>query len=165
MRLRVAATAALLSASVALAADWPQWGRDATRNAVSPEKNPPLDFVLPSETDKTGRNVAWKVDLERWSVVPPVIADGLVWVCTAARDPNGDEDTIPAKDWDGGVLVCYRESDGKRLWRHRTPRLAGKGCIRRTSPVPPSGRCRSSRGTACGTSTTAARSCASTSGR
>src|SRR5262249_54846895 len=33
----------------------------------------------------------------------------------------------PTKDWDGGLLMCFRESDGKPLWEHRTPRLSGKG--------------------------------------
>ena len=35
--------------------DWPMLGRDSTRNSVSPEKNPPLDWDV-----KTGRNIKWR---------------------------------------------------------------------------------------------------------
>lgn len=107
------------------AADWPQWGRDATRNAVSPEKNPPTDFRLPEidkgKTTAAGKNVAWHAELGDQTVIAPVVADGLVWVCTSARRP--DDDKIATKEWDGGVLMCFRERDGKQLWKQRTPRL------------------------------------------
>ena len=102
------------------AADWTQWGRDASRNAVSPEKNPPS--FADGKLGELGREIAWKAELEHL-VVPPVVANGLVWVCTRGRQP--EDEKIPAKDWDGGVLKCLRESDGKLLWKHRTPRLSG----------------------------------------
>jgi len=35
------AASALLREGLAQAADWPMYGRDATRNSVSPERNPP----------------------------------------------------------------------------------------------------------------------------
>jgi len=125
-------TAAILTALLlsipSPAADWPQWGRDASRNAVSPEKNPPINFELPHREDgkpnNPGRNIAWQADLGDRTYVPPVIADGFVWVSTNARDPNDDTNRIPEKDWDGGVLMCFRESDGKLLWKHRSPRLS-----------------------------------------
>jgi outer membrane protein assembly factor BamB len=116
----LSATAAPLTA-----ADWPQWGRDFTHNAVSPEKGLP-EFQFPEIDDKgkvlkPARGLAWTADLGSRTVVHPVVADGLVWVCTNAREPA--DETIPAKEWDGGVLLCLREADGKVLWRHRTPRL------------------------------------------
>jgi hypothetical protein len=107
----------------ALAADWPQWGRDATRNAVSPEKGAPIDFQLPYDDGKLvkpARGVAWKADLGSRTLGTPTVADGLVWIGTNAREPAGN---VPAKEWDGGVLMCFSESDGKLLWRHRSPRL------------------------------------------
>ena len=125
-----AAVAVFAMTTSASAADWPQWGGGPTRNPVSPEKGLPLDFQL-GETDDHGkvvraaRGVAWTATPGARVVVPPVVADGLVWVCTSAREPA--DDTIPSKDWDGGVLACLRESDGKEVWRHRTPRLSGKG--------------------------------------
>ncbi|MGL6076215.1 MAG: PQQ-binding-like beta-propeller repeat protein [Fimbriiglobus sp.] len=121
----------LLLSTASTASDWPQWGRDACRNAVSPEKNPSLDFAFPFREDgkpaNPGRNIAWQADLGTRTFVPPVVADGLVWVCTNARNPDGDEEKIPEKDWGGGVLMCFREADGKLLWKHRTPRLSGRG--------------------------------------
>ncbi len=114
------------------AADWPQWGGGPTRNAVSTQKNPPTDFRLPEfkggKVTIPGRNVARTAELGDWTVVPPVIADGLVWACTNARGP--DDAKMLEKDWDGGVLMCFRESDGKLLWKHRSPRLSGKGVDR-----------------------------------
>jgi outer membrane protein assembly factor BamB len=104
--------------------DWPAWGRDASRNAVSPEKNAPIDFQLPEVENgkviKPGRSIAWQAELGDRTVIAPVVCDGLVWVGTNARQP--DDETIPSKDWDGGVLMCFRERDGKLLWKHRTPR-------------------------------------------
>ncbi len=115
-----------------VASDWPQWGGGPTRNAVSPEKNPPTDFRLPEfkggKDTIPGHNVAWTAELGNRTVVPPVIAGGLVWVCTSARQPVDEK--IPEKEWDGGVLMCFRESDGKFLWKHRSPRLSGKGVDR-----------------------------------
>jgi hypothetical protein len=37
------------------AEDWPTFGRDATRNAVSPEKNSPLDWDVGKLDRKTGK--------------------------------------------------------------------------------------------------------------
>jgi hypothetical protein len=121
---------ALLLAAIlpAAAADWPQWNGGPTRNAVSPEKNPPTDFQLPITEDekvvKPARGVAWTAELGDWTVIPPVVADGLVWAGTGARFPD---EKLKDKEWEGGVLKCFRESDGKLLWEHRTPRLSGKG--------------------------------------
>ena len=57
----------LLTRNLAAAADWPQWGRDASRNSVCPEKNPTVDFAPPKFGDgkvvKPGRNIAWHADL------------------------------------------------------------------------------------------------------
>lgn len=109
------------------AADWPQWGGGPTRNAVSRETGAPTDFFFDVTEDekpgKAARGIAWSADLGSNTVIPPVVADGLVWVGTNARYPKDDK----AKDWDGGVLMCFRESDGKLLWKHRSPRLSGKG--------------------------------------
>ena len=108
------------------AADWTQWGRDHTRNSVSPEKNlPEFTLKVVDDNDKIvtpDRGVAWKAELGTRTVVHPVIADGLVWVCTNARHPDPDNESIKSSEWDGGVLMCFRERDGKFLWKQRTPR-------------------------------------------
>lgn len=115
----------LVTGVPAAAADWPQWNGGPTRNAVSPETNPPTDFRLPvtdgGKVVTPARGVAWTAELGSRTVIPPVVAGGLVWVGTNGRPPT--DDTIPAKDWDGGVLMCFRETDGKPLWKQRTPRL------------------------------------------
>jgi outer membrane protein assembly factor BamB len=119
----------LLVSSPSPAADWPQWGGGPTRNAVSLEKGAPHDFQLRVVEDgkvvKPARGIAWTADLGRWTVVPPVIADGLVWACTGAR--LTDDSKLEDKERDAGILMCFRETDGKLLWEHRTPRLSGKG--------------------------------------
>jgi outer membrane protein assembly factor BamB len=113
--------------AAATAADWPQWGRDFTRNAVSPEKGLP-DFQFPGIEDgkvvKPAKGIAWQGELGGRTVVHPVVADGIVWVCTNAPRPPEDA-KVREKDWDGGVLMCFRESDGKPLWKLRTPRRGG----------------------------------------
>jgi outer membrane protein assembly factor BamB len=96
--------ALLLGASATCAADWPMLGRDQTRNPVSPEKNPPLDWDVQS-----GRNIKWKAPLGLYTFSDPVISDGLVWIGSSAAEH-------PA-----GILNCFRESDGQLLYQHRTP--------------------------------------------
>jgi hypothetical protein len=44
--------ALVVSAVAASAADWPMFGHDKTRNAVCPEKNPPIEWDV-----KRGRNI------------------------------------------------------------------------------------------------------------
>ena len=128
-RLKLASIAMLAAAVSAPAADWPQWGRDSTRNAVSLEKGAPLAFQLPSvengKLSKPERAIAWFGELGSRTIGTPSISDGLVWIGTNAREPS---DAAPRKDWDGGVLMCFRESDGKLVWKHRSPRL-GTGII------------------------------------
>lgn len=125
-----ALVAAAALAAPTPAADWPQWGGGPTRNPVSPEKGLPLDFQFRQTDDKDKvvkeeRGVAWKAKLGDRTAIPPVVAGGLVWVGSNARQPA--DEAIKEKDWDGGLLLCFRESDGKPLWEHRTPRLSGKG--------------------------------------
>ena len=51
-----------------IADDWPMYGHDRTRNAVSLEKNPPLDWQIEIR-DEAGKitapakNIKWKADL------------------------------------------------------------------------------------------------------
>src|SRR5258708_6615570 len=109
----------------AQAGDWPMWGRDATRNMVSPERNAPADWQV-EVRDKMGlvtkaaRNVKWSARLGNCSLGTPVVANGLVWVGTnnaVPRDPQQKEDA--------SVLMCFRESDGKFLYQYLSPRLEG----------------------------------------
>jgi len=67
LTLVVWAAVAWLGASAG-AEDWPMYGRDGSRNAVSPEKNPPTDFQAEIHDDAgkitaQARNVKWHADL------------------------------------------------------------------------------------------------------
>jgi outer membrane protein assembly factor BamB len=98
-------------------ADWPMRGRDQTRNPVCPDLVEPIDWRCPIN-DELARNIRWMAQLGRVSCGDPVIADGLVWVGTNnlnPRDPNRTEDA--------GVLMCFRESDGKFLAQYVSPRM------------------------------------------
>jgi outer membrane protein assembly factor BamB/precorrin-6B methylase 2 len=106
-------------------ADWPMYGRDATRNAVSPEHNPPIEWDIgspPSEKNPTPpQNIKWRADLGSVSFGSPVIANGLVWICS-----NNERHRDPAFIKDAGTLLCFRESDGKFLWQGLAPRIGNR---------------------------------------
>src|SRR5436190_1245057 len=115
---------ASLNLANARAADWPQFGRDGTRNAVSPERKPPTDWQVGKWTDTnprqriegSARNIKWTAALGTMTFGDPVVADGLIWV--------GTNNYWNAKDkLDASVLACFRESDGKLLYRYVSPRL------------------------------------------
>lgn len=114
--------AAFFSCPVA-AEDWPSLGRDATRNPVSPEKNPPTDWQI-ERRDKQqsvvvpGRNIRWSAPLGPQSFGTPVVAQGLVWVGAMQYIPTAINQKEPAS-----VLKCFRESDGRPLYDYVSPRL------------------------------------------
>ena len=105
--------AAFLITAVAADKDWPMWGGDIHRNMSSPIKN------LPSTWDvDSGKNIKWKVDIGSTSYGNPVVADGKVFVGT-----NNDNARNPEITGDKGVLMCFRESDGKFLWQAVSDKL------------------------------------------
>ncbi|HET6882954.1 MAG TPA: PQQ-binding-like beta-propeller repeat protein, partial [Pirellulales bacterium] len=120
--------AALWLGAAATGDDWPQFGRDGTRNAVSPEKGPPTAWDNGQHDEKTGepiagttKNVKWRARLGTQTVGDPVVVDGLIWVGT--NNPS----LVPYDaSIDASVLACFRESDGKLLYRYVSPRLAGR---------------------------------------
>jgi outer membrane protein assembly factor BamB len=103
-----------LCVPIAPAADWPMLGRDATRNAVSAEKNPPIVW----QTGEEEKNVKWKASLGSISFSDPVVAGGLVWIGTNSVKPGEFRAAS-----DASVLLCLRESDGRPLYRYESPRL------------------------------------------
>jgi outer membrane protein assembly factor BamB len=94
------------------------WGGTAQRNMVSAAKN------LPSFWDiKTKKNIKWKADLGSTSYGNPVVAGGKVFVGTNNANPRN-----PEIQGDKGILMCFRESDGKFLWQSVSGKLeTGKG--------------------------------------
>jgi outer membrane protein assembly factor BamB len=113
-----AAVALLACAGALTAADWSMGGRDGTRNPVSPEAGAPTDWQVRTDEDAP-RNIRWSVRLGSRAIGGPVVAGGLVWVGT-----NNEEPLDPKIKGDRAVLVCFRESDGKFLYQHASPRLA-----------------------------------------
>jgi outer membrane protein assembly factor BamB/precorrin-6B methylase 2 len=121
----VALVLSFAAAECARADDWPMYGRDATRNPVSPEKNPPTDWQIETK-DEAGKvsapakNVKWQAALGNNMIGSPIISGGLVWVCTnneVPRDPKFKDDA--------SCLMCFNESDGAFRWQHLTPRHPG----------------------------------------
>jgi outer membrane protein assembly factor BamB len=112
----------------AAASDFPQWGRDNSRNMVSPETNLPSTFD-PGKPDPDGKldlkqtkNVKWAARLGSYTYGNPVAAAGRVFVGTN-NDPPRDE---RFKD-DYAILLCLDEKTGNKLWQLSIPKLeAGK---------------------------------------
>ena len=106
----------LLSGLVALplfSQDWPMWGGTVHRNMISAMKNLPESWDVGS-----GKNIKWKVQIGSTSNGNPVVADGKIFLGTNNGNPRNPEIT-----GDKGVLMCFRESDGKFLWQAVTDKL------------------------------------------
>jgi outer membrane protein assembly factor BamB len=106
-------SALLLCCIPVISQDWPMWGGTPNRNMVSDIKG------LPSSWDiETGKNVKWTADLGFTSYGNPVISGGKVFIGTNNNRPRNPEMTE-----DMGVLMCFRESDGKFLWQAVSEKL------------------------------------------
>ena len=114
------------------AADWPMLGRDATRNAVSPEPNPPTRWnaeVLPSrwEKGKVVESVPGSSNVQmgrRTRVAHARRRPGRLRRTGVGRDATTSASTARQTP-DASVLACFRESDGRPLYRYVSPRLPG----------------------------------------
>jgi len=93
--------------------DWPMWGGTADRNMASSMKGLPASWDI-----QTRKNVKWVAKLGSQTYGNPVVAGGQVYVGT-----NNSLARNPQEGGDRGVLMCFRESDGRFLWQHSSPRL------------------------------------------
>ena len=126
--IRFALILALLPVST-FAGDWPFWGRDTSRNMVSPETNIPAEFspgrFKPNSEEvdlSTTMNVKWtaKVGSETFGNV--TVAGGKVFIGTNNESPRNSK-----LKGDRGVVQCYDEKTGAFLWQLTVPKLgAGK---------------------------------------
>ena len=122
------ALALILSAPAADAQsprDWPQWGRDYSRNMVSGEKNLPDQWVsgkfvgTTDEIDfKTTKNVRWIAKLGSQTYGNPTVANGRVYVGT-----NNDSPRDPRFKGDRSCVYCFDEKTGKLIWQLNVPKL------------------------------------------
>ena len=110
------------------AADWPQWGRDNSRNMACDEKGIPDSFdpgkkLKNKDYDPaTGKNIKWIAHLGSQTYGNPVVSNGKVFVGT-----NDDLPERPAHGKKcGGAVLCFDEANGKRLWTLRIPRILTK---------------------------------------
>jgi outer membrane protein assembly factor BamB len=96
---------------------WPMFGGSISRDMVNPfEKQVPTDWSVEEGQEK---HVKWSADLGDRAYGGPVIADGKVFVGTNNKNPRNDRDRDKAtkEPLDKGILMCFRESDGKFLWQ------------------------------------------------
>ena len=121
------AGSASLAVPFALAADWPTWGRDGSRNMVSPDERNLPDAATPGKVNddtgevdlSTAQHVAWAAKLGSQTYGNPVVAGGRVYVGTNNAKPRDAK-----YDGDHGVLLCLDEATGKLLWQLVVPKLA-----------------------------------------
>lgn len=113
----------------AVAADWPLWGADTTRNMASPATHVP-DWFDPGEFIKgseeidlsTTKNIKWVAKLGSQAFGNPTVAGGKVFIGTNNESPRD-----PRHKGDRGVVMCFEEATGKYLWQLVVPKLgAGK---------------------------------------
>jgi len=121
----ISITVATNCASAQKSGDWPQWGKDHTRNMVSSETGLPSDFVpgefigSSDEIDfKTSKNVKWIAKLGSQSYGNPTVADGRVYVGT-----NNDAPRDPRFKGDRSCVYCLSEETGELLWQLNIPKL------------------------------------------
>jgi outer membrane protein assembly factor BamB len=121
----IAACAAWGCISLAMAADWPQFGGTDEHNMVSTEQGLPETFDLgrrkanSEELDpESMRNVKWVAKIGTMTFSTPAIADGKIIIGSSDCDPLRAGD---AKHRYNGVIFCFDAASGKRLWRLVVP--------------------------------------------
>ncbi len=102
---------------------WPLFGGTIQRNLVNlTDRNISFNFQIddPFTPDKKEtKGIKWSVNLGSRSYGGPVIAEGKVFVGTNNEQPRDPK----FKGIDMGVVMCFRESDGKFLWQNAYPKL------------------------------------------
>ncbi|HZV05627.1 MAG TPA: PQQ-binding-like beta-propeller repeat protein [Gemmataceae bacterium] len=90
------------------ARSWPMFGGSVQRNLAAPDETG-LPNTWSVEEGKT-KYVKWSAKLGSKALGGPIVAGGRIFVGT--NHPHDSEEEEPK-----GVLLCFRESDGKFLWQ------------------------------------------------
>lgn len=87
---------------------WPMFGGTLQRNMVNT-----FDKNIVSEWDAEAKtNIKWSVALGSRAYGGPVIVGGKIFIGTNNEAPRN-----PKIKGDKGIIMCFRESDGKFLWQ------------------------------------------------
>lgn len=102
--------------------DWPTWGRDSTRNMVSPAKGISLDFE-PGEVGEKGevvgaKGLLWATEMGSQSYGTTTVKDGRVFIGT-----NNEKPRDPEVKGDHSMVMCFDEKSGEYLWQLAVPKL------------------------------------------
>ncbi len=116
-RLTAAALAGVLligSSTVARSENWPQW-RGPTGAGYSSETDLPVSWSVKKEGGKeVTENIVWKAPLEKSTGhSSPIVWNDRVFITTSSKQTSDQE---RAKQIPEHQVVCFRASDGKRLW-------------------------------------------------
>jgi outer membrane protein assembly factor BamB len=110
------------------AAGWPMFGGAPSRNMVNlGETGLPVEWQVADE-DEPRKNVKWVAELGGKVYGGPVISGGRVFIGTNNQRPRDKKDIDPktGRPRDLGVMMCFRESDGKFLWQAVHPTRGGR---------------------------------------
>ncbi len=111
-------------------ADWPQWGRDPSKNmaaegatGISIDIDPGKRKADSEEIDMTTtKGALWVAKLGSQSYGTATVADGKVFVGTNNESPRDSR-----IEGDRGIVYCLDEKTGELLWQLTIPKLgAGK---------------------------------------
>jgi len=121
-----AATVALCCSSAKSQSEWPQWGRDHSRNMVAadvtglPDEIVTGKYVGDTEEIDMGSttNVKWIAKLGSQSYGNPTVAGGRVFVGT-----NNDSPRDPRFKGDRSCVYCLDQATGELIWQLNVPKL------------------------------------------
>jgi outer membrane protein assembly factor BamB len=106
--------------------DWPQWGRDGSKNMFSPARDISID-ITSGEVGEDGevsgaKGAKWVAKLGSQAYGTPTIYQGQVFVGT-----NNEEPRIDVVKGDYGIVMAFDEKSGGLNWQFSVPKLeAGK---------------------------------------
>ncbi len=124
-----------LAFPLAASADWPIWGGSNSRNMISPEKNPPVEFDpgkknAKGDVDpKSALNLKWAARLGSQAYGTATISNGKVILGTNNDNPFDSKYQVTNKETgktsaeDRAVVLCLDEKTGKMIWQFASPKL------------------------------------------